>query len=396
MRLPGDLGALTYCLNVHPTQTWAETREALTGPARAVKAAISPTAPFAIGLRLSAETVAALRDPDARDDLRAVLAAEGFEPITVNGFPYGPFHGRPVKDAVYEPDWRAAERLAYTCALADLMADLNPAGAFVSLSTVPGGFRARTTGAEAAVADGLIRAAAHCARLAERTGVRVAIAVEPEPACLIETVAEAVAFFAERLFSRAAVARMAALSGLGAGEAADALRRHLGLCYDVCHAAVAFEDPGESLAALAAAGVPVHKLQLSSALRLAAASPAARAALARFAEPTYFHQTTIRAPGGMLRRFDDLPEALACGDAFDGAEWRTHFHAPVFLEGASGLDTTQAALVDVLARHRAAPIAPHLEVETYTWDVLPDALRAGTVTDSVTRELRWTLERLTA
>ena len=61
MRLPGGLGELTYCLNVHPTQNWEESRAALCGPARAVKAAICPDAPFAIGMRLSAETQAALQ-----------------------------------------------------------------------------------------------------------------------------------------------------------------------------------------------------------------------------------------------------------------------------------------------------------------------------------------------
>jgi sugar phosphate isomerase/epimerase len=395
MRLRDGLGQLTYCLNVHRGETWAEARAALSGPARAVKAAVCPNAPFAVGLRFSARAAAELADPGARADLKALLAAEGFQAVTVNGFPYGPFHGRPVKAQVYRPDWRSPERLAYTAALAELMADVAPAGETVSLSTVPGAFGPDGRGAEAEMAETLLRAAAHLAALRARTGVTVALALEPEPACLLETAAEAVAFFEGFLFGAAAVARLAALSGLSRAEAAEALPRHLGLCFDVCHAAVAFEDPDDSLAALRAAGVPVHKLQLSAALRAPRIDAAARAALAPFAEPTYLHQVVSRRDG-RLTRFTDLPEALARGAAEDGAEWRIHFHVPVFAAEAGPFATTRDVLERVLALHAAAPVSPHLEVETYTWDVLPPALRGPSVAADVARELGWVRERLGA
>ncbi len=393
MKLPGGLGELTYCLNIHPTQSWAEARAALSGPVRAVKAAVSPDASFAVGLRFSAETLATLGAPEARADLKAVLAAGDLRPVTMNGFPYGPFHGVRVKEQVYQPDWRAPERLAYTTGLAELMADINPEGAFVSLSTVPGAFKPEAAGAEAAIADMMLRAVAHLAGLRARTGRTVALAIEPEPFCLLETIAESVAFFRAHLFSRAAAERVAALSGLSVAQAAEALPRHLGLCYDVCHAAVEYEDPAGSIAALREAGIAVHKLQLSSALRLARATAPARAALARFAEPVYLHQTMVRGPDG-LTRFSDLPEALATGETHAHEEWRVHFHVPVFIGRLPDFDTTQGFLAEILALHRAAPIAPHLEVETYTWDVLPEALRAGGVEAAVARELNWVRERL--
>ena len=393
MILPGGLGALTYCLNIHPTQSWAEARAALTGPARAVKAALSPEAPFVTGLRFSAETVAELAEPRKRADLKAILAAEGFLPLTMNGFPYGPFHGERVKEEVYLPDWRAEERLQYTCALADLMAEINPEGAFLSLSTVPGAFRPNGAGAEAAMAEMMLRAAAYLVKLEAETGRRVALALEPEPCCFLETIEESAAFFRDWLFSEAAAARLAALAGRSRAEAANLLPRHLGLCYDVCHAAVEFEDAASSLAALREAGVPVHKLQLSSALRIPAGSPEARAALRPFDDGVYLHQLIARGAGG-LRRFADLPEALAPGGAADGEEWRVHFHVPVFLETLPDFGTTQAFLAEILALHRADPISPHLEVETYTWSVLPPGLAAGTVDQAVTRELSWVKERL--
>ncbi|GAB2798461.1 metabolite traffic protein EboE [Halomonas shantousis] len=393
MRLPDDLGQLTYCLNIHPTQTWAEARAALTGPVRAVKALVSPDAPFAVGLRFSAETVQALSSPESRAELVALLDEERYRAITVNGFPYGPFHGMRVKEDVYQPDWRTEERLAYTTALADLMAAITPAGEWVSLSTVPGSFKPLSQGTEQAMADRMLRAAAHCVALRQRTGVGIALALEPEPFCFLETIAETTSFFSQYLYSDAAAQRLAQLSGLSVTEAAEALPMHFGLCYDVCHAAVEFEDPVASIAALRAAGIPIHKLQLSTALRVAEVNAETREALAAFSEPTYLHQVVARGPSG-LARYADLPEALARGAAADGEEWRIHFHVPVFASTFGVLGTTQPFLEEILALHRREPIAAHLEVETYSWNVLPEELRHDRMEDAVAGELRWVMERL--
>lgn len=394
MRTPDGRGWLTYCLNIHPAENWEAVRAALLGPACAIKARISPDEPFAVGLRFSAETVRGLADPAARADLVRILADEEFRAISVNGFPYGPFHGTRVKEDVYRPDWRNAERLDYTTGLADLMADIAPPGETVSLSTVPGAFKPLGVGAEAEMATNYLRAAAHCARLRERTGVDVAIAIEPEPFCFLETIAESVAFFQAHLFSDRAVAAMADLAGLTSAEAAAALPRHLGLCYDVCHAAVEYEDPASSIAALRAAGVPVHKLQLSSALRVTRVDAAARAALTAFDEPTYLHQVVARR-GRDLIRVSDLPEALGRGANADGEEWRVHFHVPIFVDTLPGFGTTQDFLDEILALHRQTPISPHLEVETYTWGVLPETLTRDGLEAAVARELSWVRERLT-
>ncbi len=393
MILPGGRGALTYCLNIHPTQSWAEARAALLGPVRAVKAALSPDAPFVVGLRVSHAAMAELEAEGPRAELKKILEGEGFLARTMNGFPYGPFHGARVKEEVYLPDWRAEARLDYTLALARLLAEVNEEGAFISLSTVPGAFKPNGGGAEAAMTDMYLRAVAGFRRIEAETGRRVALAIEPEPFCFLETIEETVAYFRDWLFAPAAALRLAALAGISAAEAAAALPRHLGLCYDVCHAAVEFEDAAGSIAALREAGVPVHKLQLSSALRIPTGSPAARAALKRFDEPTYLHQLVEKGPEG-LRRFPDLGPALGEGGAVDGREWRVHFHVPVFLERLPEFGTTQAFLAEILALHRAAPISPHLEVETYTWGVLPEGLAAGSVEAAVIRELEWVKGRL--
>lgn len=393
MRLPGDLGQLTYCLNIHPTQTMAEVMAALTGPVAAVKQAVSPDAPFAVGLRFSGEALAELDDPTHRMVLKDALDRHDFRAITVNGFPYGHFHGARVKEEVYQPDWRHEERVRYTNALADLMAGIAPAGETVSLSTVPGTFKPLGAGAEALMAGNLLRCVAHMTALRARTGVTMALAIEPEPACFLETIAETVAFFRDYLFAPEAAARLAELTGLTQPQAAEALHRHLGLCYDVCHAAVEFEDPAQSLAALREANIPVHKLQLSAALRIARVGPAERAALAAFDEPTYLHQVIRRGPHG-IQGTTDLPEALALGKRADGEEWRVHFHVPVFIVDLGAFGSTRDFLAEILALHRADPISPHLEIETYTWDVLPEGLRGATVDEDVTREMRWVLDRL--
>lgn len=393
MKLSDGLGHLTYCLNIHATQTHAEVMSALTGPAAEVKAKVVGDAAFAVGLRFSGEALEELADPAKRAALKAVLDQHGFEAVTVNGFPYGRFHGARVKEDVYQPDWRSEARVRYTNALADLMVDLAPAGETVSLSTVPGAFKTLAVGAEALIADNLLRSVAHLIALKDRTGVGIALAIEPEPACFLETIAETVAFFETHLFSAEAAARVAALTGLGEEEAARALPRHLGLCYDVCHAAVEYEDPAGSLAALRAAGIPVHKLQLSAALLIPEVTAQARQALGDFAEPTYLHQVIRRTADGLMNEVD-LPDALARGADTDGEEWRVHFHVPVFIRDLGPFSSTRDFLAEILALHRTSPVSPHLEIETYTWDVLPKGLRGTTVAEDIAREFAWVLGEL--
>ncbi|WP_227370821.1 metabolite traffic protein EboE [Halomonas sp. M20] len=388
MQLPNNLGQLTYCLNIHPAQSWEEVRAALQGPVRKVKQALAPETSFAVGLRFSAQALRSLEEPASRAELKALFAVQGYRALTVNGFPYGVFHGARVKEAVYQPDWRFAERLDYTCGLASLMAELGSPGDTVSLSTVPGTFKPFGRGAEALMADNLLKAAAHCVELEQRTGVTVAIALEPEPYCFLETIDEAIGFFHRYLYADTAIRHLTKMTGLTASQAASALPRHLGLCYDVCHAAVEFENPQASIKALNDAGIPIHKLQLSAALRIPKIDADARHALEAFCEPTYLHQVVASDQNG-LTRYADLPEALARSADADGEEWRIHYHVPIFVEKLGRFETTQSFLAEVLALHRRKPIAPHLEVETYTWHVLPEALKGASVEDAIMREMQW-------
>ncbi|PTQ13037.1 hypothetical protein CLG96_02540 [Sphingomonas oleivorans] len=389
---------LGYCLNVHPTQSFAEVRAALLGPVRELKRRLAPDRPFGVGLRMSAE---ALAHPDAAGEIKAIFAAEGFAAYTMNGFPYGRFHGAPVKEAVYEPDWSSRARLNYSLGLAELMAALVPEGAMATISTVPGGYAERVGHKPEEIAEVLLRAAAHLVRLERRTGRRIALAVEPEPSCLMETVADAVAFFRAHLLTDGAARRLAALADISPAEAAQALPRHLGLCLDVCHMAVGFEDAGEAVAALRAAGIAIHKLQLSAALRIDHMDARSRSRLAAFQDEIYLHQVVARTADGGLRSHLDLPQALALGEASDGEAWHIHFHVPLFADLAPPLGSTRDVLEQVLALHRAEPLSSHLEVETYTWDVLPpevhpEGIAGGPIDiiDGIERELRWAHRQL--
>ncbi len=384
---------LGYCTNIHAGESWPEVRANVATHVRAVKARVAPDRPFGVGLRLSAAAAETLDDPDELAVFRSLLADAGLYVFTVNGFPYGRFSGSRVKEAVYRPDWLEPERLAYTNRLARLLAALLPPGCDGTISTVPGAFKPRV-GAEAdaaAIARAVAAHAAVLAELQERDGVTIRLALEPEPCCQLETVAETVAFFEQHLF-RTAVA------GCDARRGEAVLRRHVGVCFDTCHMAVEYEDPAEALATFAAHGIGVPKMQISAGLAATLASADDVDALRAFAEDVYLHQVVERRATGLVR-WTDLPDALAAvaraPRTGDGArEWRIHFHVPIFRETLGRFRSTQPYLRDVLAAVRQTPSVPHLEVETYTWDVLPPEFRGEPIVDAIARELRWTIAEL--
>ena len=390
---------LTYCTNIHRGETWADTRAALEKYLPEVKQKVSPAATMGVGLRLSnlaSETLAEQAGELVK--FKAFLVERGLYVFTINGFPYGPFHGTRVKEEVYQPDWRFTERLTYSNRLADLLLELLPAEIDGSISTVPATFRpiGATAGALAQIQDNLLRHAAHLARARERSGRTITLALEPEPMCYLETSDELVSFLEQQIFAGDAVARFCGLTGYATAAAEAALRRHVGICYDVCHAAVEFEDPAGSIARLKSAGIGIFKLQLSAALRVPRVDPETLAQLKRFDEGVYLHQVVERRADGELLRYLDLAPAFADIERAYGSEWRVHCHVPIFMDTLPHLDTTQGFLRSILELHKRSAISPHLEVETYTFDVLPEELRRVDVASAVARELEWVKARLSA
>lgn len=389
-------GHLTYCTNIHPGESWEAVFENVRRHVLSVKQRLGVRDPFGVGLRLSAEAARRLREPGELERFADFLRASQLYVFTINGFPYGPFHDTSVKAAVYRPDWTEAERGRYTAGLAELLTALLPEGGSGSISTVPGGF-ARDVQARAQVEQitaALIERVLELHALFERTGKSITLALEPEPCCFLETTRQVVDFFEDELLSGAARERLAAGARVDRQEAERILRRHLGVCLDTCHAAIEFEDPDEALDRLLGAGLRIAKLQLSAGLRLPSPSADALQALRAYDEPVYLHQVVARASNGELLRFEDLPPALGSAAARAADEWRVHFHVPLYRERLGAFINTQAFLARVLARQRAAPVTSELEVETYTWDVLPPDQRTGDVDASIARELSWVLEQL--
>ena len=394
---------LSYCTNIHPGESWAEVRANLERFLVPVRERVAPGRPFGVGLRLSAESARALAKPDALEELRGFFAAHDLYVFTINGFPYGPFHGRPVKEQVYLPDWLDPERLVYTDQLADVLAALLPDGVEGTISTVPGAFAPRVHGEadQARMAQALLDHVVHLTRLRDTTGRRVALALEPEPCCFLETIAEAVAFFERYLFSAAAVARVSDAAGLSREAAATAIREHLGVCLDACHMAVEFEDPAEVLDALRTAGIRVPKVQVTAGLRVVVreGDDAILDALQAFADDVYLHQVVERREDRTLKRHLDLPQALAAARAEKGRgdrEWRVHFHVPVFRDRYGAFEGTQGYVAELLRLIRERSVSEHFEVETYTWDVLPEEFRREGIVAGISREVEWAEARLRA
>ncbi len=388
---------LSYCTNVHPGESLAAVTSLIDEHVLEVKRQFCPTQPFGVGLRLAAAAADELEQPGALEQFRDFLLARGLYVFTINGFPYGAFHGTRVKERVYLPDWLDPERVRYTQALARSLARLLPAGVSGSISTVPGCFRPRAQEeprAEQRIAASLLAVTATLVELERATGQWIALALEPEPHCLLETTDEAVSFFERQLLGEDARALFAQLTGLSQSQAEIALRRHLGVCLDTCHASVEFESPLAAYRSLQRAGISVPKIQLSCGLRLPEANPERLEALKAFENDVYFHQTVVRT-GTELERFVDLNDAFARG-ARAGSEWRVHFHVPIFLRELGVFESTQPDLLPLLAALATERPCPHLEVETYTWDVLPERFRNVPITSAIARELAFALTALGA
>jgi hypothetical protein len=392
MDLGGNLGHLTYSTLVHPGDNWDEMWHSLTTYVPAVKKRVCPDKSFGVSLRLSGKSAERLTgDAKERARLKAFLADNDMYLYTVNAFPHGAFKGERVKELVYEPDWRTDQRALYTMQVADILAEVAPAGIAPSIQSPPCGFKPRVTGPEIvdAYTRQVLRVVAHLVRLEERTGRTVTLALEPEPFCFMEVTSEAVDYFTRHLYAGKSAEALAKETGLSVAKAHAALRRHLGLVYDICHQAVEFEDISASLASLAAAGIPVFKLQEAAALRVPEVTRELVDALTPFADTVYLTQT-IEKRDGKLTRYLNLEDAFAAFKKDPGPrEWRTHFHVPVFLDDLGLFKTTRFAIEEALRFHKATPVSKQLEIETYTWDVLPAQLKTGDITDYVVRELEW-------
>jgi sugar phosphate isomerase/epimerase len=391
---------LTYCTNIHAADGWDGVYANLRKYAPPLKARFSPAAPFGVGLRLSAREARELLEGNCLRELRMFLDKEGLYVAIINGFPYGPFHGTPVKANVYAPDWRDDSRVEYTLDLIRILQSLLPQGLDGGVSTTPLSYKIWMAGAgdEAwdAMTRNVVRVAETLARVRLEHGAMIHLDIEPEPDCVIENTDESVAFFEKWLFPVGTPALAAAL-GVGPNEARRHLQDHIRLCFDCCHFAVEYEDPAVALERLQAAGIRIGRVQLSSALHVRFPGDAREAAaiagrLRPFADTTYLHQVVEPRDDG-LRHYPDLDVALEHKQAASPAEWRIHFHVPLFARDYDAFGSTQDYVRKVLALAAHAPFTTHLEIETYTWDVLPPGLKMD-LGESIAREYEWVLDAM--
>ena len=398
MDLGNGLGHLTYSTLVHPGDDWAQMWDSLVTYVPKVKERWAKNHRFGVSLRLSAASASTLAKSQAeRDTLKKFLNDNNMYLYTVNAFPYGPFKGTIVKEQVYEPDWRSEERTTYTKNVADVLADVSPDDVSPSIQSAPLGFKPRVTGPDVvdSFTDHVIRVCAHLVDVEARTGRVVTLALEPEPYCFLETTDETVEYFTKHIYSGKSAEKLAKLARMPISEAHVALRRHVGIVFDICHQAVEFEDIGACLQKLVDAGIPIFKLQEAAALHVPEVTQKIVDVLKNYSKTIYLTQT-VEKKDGKLTRFLNLEDAFAAWEKNPGPrEWRTHFHVPVFLEDLGPFRTTRFAIEDALRFHKAKPLSRQLEIETYTWDVLPDNLKTGDIVDYVCRELDWVKGQLT-
>lgn len=394
-------GQLSYCTNIHPGETWDAVFKSL-DYCLAVKEQVSSDQPFGIGLRLSAQASQQLGRGTELAEFKNWLEDNDCYVFTMNGFPYGGFHNRVVKDQVHAPDWTTGERLDYTKLLFDQLSMLLPDGmeeGGISTSPLSYRFWHKTEQAlEAAVWKStlhLLDLVAFLARIKERTGQSLHLDIEPEPDGVLENCGEFIGYYEKTLLAKGA-AVLAKKMDVSPAQAEAHIREHIQVCYDVCHFAVAYEEPQWVLDQLEAKGIKIGKIQISAAIK-SLLEPAGldeiKASLLPYNESTYLHQTVFATKDQQLAKYPDLGPALEQIDNPDYTELRTHFHVPIFTDTYGALRSTNDEIEKVLKIWNDRPFSNHLEVETYTWGVLPENNQLD-LTASISRELSWVLERL--
>ena len=390
---------LTYCTNIHPGETWSEVESNLKQYLPQLKARLSADNAFGVGLRL-ADTAA--RELLAKDNLvrfQSWLEREDLYVFTLNGFPYGGFHHQVVKDKVYAPDWSTPERLDYTLRLIEILATLLPSNLDGGISTLPISYKPwwrNSRDKKRILHQGslnLARAIAILAEVYQNTGKLIHIDLEPEPDGMLENTSEIIDFFQDWLLPVAG--EWLQKLGISSATADYWITQHIRVCYDTCHFAVEYEEPEEIVRRFEDAGIKIGKIQLSSAIKIdippeKQQRQAILDRLSPFAESTYLHQVIARHEAGNLEHYRDLSVALEHFLTTDARQWRTHFHVPIFIDKYQQFESTQDHIAKLLKMLPDDSLGQHLEIETYTWEVLPPKMKLDILT-SIEREYQWVL-----
>jgi hypothetical protein len=395
-------GQLTYCSNIHPGESWEEHFAQLQLHIPLIKKQVNPGGRFGIGLRLSNIASLELKKENNLSAFIEWLKENDCYVFTMNGFPYGSFHHTVVKDQVHAPDWNTRDRVDYTIRLAEILSYLLPEGMEGGISTSPLSYRYWHSAEQMdtvfkKTTSNLLEVIIKLIEIKNNTGNTIHIDIEPEPDGLLESGIEFINWYDDYLLPLGTPLLNKHFHWTDE-ISVKALKEHVQLCYDICHFAVGYEDHQQVTALLQQKNIRIGKIQISAALK--AGMPAnveerntVIDAFKQFNETTYLHQVVALQKNGELKKYPDLPEALQQADDPLTTEWRSHFHVPLFVENYGVLQSTQPGIITVLNLHKQHSLTRHLEIETYTWDVLPDALKLP-MTDSIIREMQWVISLL--
>ncbi len=391
-------GHLSYCTNIHAGESWKDHFDALQLNFPDIKQSLSPDAPMGIGLRLSHIASEELIKPANLEEFKSWLKDNQAYVFTMNGFPYGGFHHTRVKEQVHAPDWTTRERVVYTKRLFDILINLLPEGMEGGISTSPLSYRywfendSELQQARNLATAHIAEIALYLVQVANFSGIVMHLDIEPEPDGILETGTEFLEWYENELVP-VATELIRTEFQVPEKHAEEMLKSHIRLCYDVCHFAIGYEPHRQLIKLYKEKGIRTGKIQISAALKAdMPESPELRKdvlnSFAKFNEPVYLHQVVARNGTDELIRYRDLPEALADGDRKGVKEWRSHFHVPIAESVFGNLVSTQDAITEVIEIQKNEPFTHQLEVETYTWEVIPENLRLP-LKDSIIRELQW-------
>lgn len=393
---------LTYCTNIHEGETWDAIFKNLQQYTRDVKQKLSPDHAFGIGLRLSQKSAKVLLEGDNLTKFKSWLDNNDMYVFTMNGFPFGDFHNTVVKDQVHTPDWTTSERLEYTKDLMNILAFLLPEDMDGGVSTSPLSYKywfetnADKVQVKEKACQALTEIVLQLVEIKNSTGKLLHLDLEPEPDGFLENTQEVLDFYNDFLFN-SGIKEIKKQLKCSSAEAKTHILNQVQLCYDVCHFALAYESPEFVISKLQNAGIKIGKIQISAAIKCKKSNQISiqnqQDCLKQFDEPTYLHQSVVKLKDHSLVHFSDLKEGIDLMSDPNFEEIRTHFHVPIFISEFQVLESTQKDIIDALKLWKKTKFTNHLEVETYTWSILPDHLQTD-ITNSIVRELNWVINEL--
>ena len=379
---------VAYCMNVHPATDLEQLHQNIAIHAVNVKnqlAAKGIDRPLGLGLWFPAEIATKLTHSSQLDRLRSTIEDNELVVTTLNGFPYGNFHQETVKHAVYSPDWTTPARLEYTLQLVEILHQLLPNDREGSISTLPLGWPSADADQDAFLErceQQLHIVASQLDSLQQNTGRRISLCIEPEPGCLLGSAEETCRFFEHWIFEN---------------RGPNWKQEYLTVCHDICHSAVMNESQADVIRNYDAVGIDIGKVQVSSA-------PIARfhnaeqqngqlpaqgilEQLRAFDEQRYLHQTNVCGEKPVF--YEDLGLALEHETEFANAEWRIHFHLPIFLDRIGLLETSQSDIGEAVAALQPDTRIKQFEIETYAWNVLPQRDQFESLEAGIAEEIAW-------